>query len=182
VLTISGAGITNDQESPDFVTMATKTAAVSSRSMVRQLQERTLLTCKRGPVPGGIGQIYFNDTTSAGDATVVRQGALCIFRDDSTAADGTIIADASVQPDRFAFHELSNAGMDTYRNFMAGFIEIDGMVRIRHESSLRRRHHSTSLQRTRCNGPPRLKVMGDCDWARSRPYRGQHNLSTVFQE
>src|SRR5205823_10535547 len=82
--------------------------------------------CYGGPVPGGIGQIYFNDTTSAGDATAVSNGGYVFFRDDSTAADGTIIADASVQPDGFVSMNSANAGNATLIGIHGGFIEIDG--------------------------------------------------------
>ncbi|PYV73625.1 MAG: hypothetical protein DMG96_22505 [Acidobacteria bacterium] len=116
VLTISGAGITNDSGiTQNFVTFGfisfTGSAAAGGG---------TLLTCN--------GEIDFNDTASAGDATVVSNGGIVFFRDELTAANATIIANGS---DQFGFVSMGsasagNATLIANGGTNGGFIEIDG--------------------------------------------------------
>src|SRR5438445_7315261 len=78
VLTISGAGITNDSGiTQNFVTYGDEdSSSFISLTGSATAGSGTLLTCNGGPAGGGRGQIYFNDTTNAGDATVVSNGAI----------------------------------------------------------------------------------------------------------
>ena len=125
VLTISGAGITNDSGiTQNFVTYGDEdSSSFISLTGSATAGSGTILTCNGGPAGGGRGQIYFNDTTNAGDATVVSNGGYIFFYDDSSAADGTIIANAS--DNGFVTMGSASAGNATLIA-NGGFIEIDG--------------------------------------------------------
>ena len=104
VLTISGAGITNNSGvRQHFVTNGDSPSSSGiDFTGAATAGSGTVLTNNGGPLFGVHGYTYFFDNASAGTAVVVNNsgyyGGQTIFFDNSTAADARIIANGSSPP------------------------------------------------------------------------------------
>ena len=122
MLTVSGAGITNDSGiTQNFVTSADENGSSTIIfTGFATAGNGTVLTNNGGPELYVSGNTYFYDNASAGSAVVVNNsgywGAQTIFYDNSTAADATLIANGASPPDVFGgsvWFESPNAGNAT---------------------------------------------------------------------